>query len=392
MYPISHKAPTDAATSGGACPYAAGAFDHARRWRADEAWELVQAVSDGSGGMPLGDAARLAWRESVRCIGRLHWRSLKVIDARSLDDADEVFEACVEHLRVATGDGRITPTQTVFAPWREGYPRVRIWNSQLIRYAGYRHRDGSVLGDPMNVAFTERVSSLGWSPSAAPGRFDLLPLVIEVDGRVIVRELPSEVVLEVELEHPEYSWFSQLGLRWHAVPAISDMLLVSLDDVFPCAPFNGWYMGTEIGARNLGDANRYNLLPEVAERLGLQRDSGLWKDRALLVLNEAVLHSFAREGVRMVDHHQASREFLAHCEREQSQGHEVQAEWSWIVPPISGSSTGVFHRLYPLQPRLPNLLPQVEAWKDHKGTAQTAPLSTPENKNKNAEQGRAGNA
>jgi nitric-oxide synthase len=103
------------------------------------------------------------------------------------------------------------------------------------------------------------------------------------------------------------------------------------------------------------------------------------------------LHSFAREGVRMVDHHQASREFLAHCGREQSQGHEVQAEWSWIVPPISGSSTGVFHRLYPLRPRLPNFLPQVEAWKDYKGTAQTALLSTPENKNKNAEQGGAAN-
>ena len=27
------------------------------------------------------------------------------------------------------------------------------------------------------------------------------------------------------------------------------------------APFNGWYMGTEIGARNLADADRYDLLP-----------------------------------------------------------------------------------------------------------------------------------
>ncbi|MDA7506721.1 nitric oxide synthase oxygenase, partial [Akkermansiaceae bacterium] len=82
MYPISYKEPTGAATSGGACPYAASVFDHARRWRADEAWKLVQAMSDGSGGMTLGDAARLAWRESVRCIGRLHWRSLQVVDAR----------------------------------------------------------------------------------------------------------------------------------------------------------------------------------------------------------------------------------------------------------------------------------------------------------------------
>jgi len=29
--------------------------------------------------------------------------------------------------------------------------------------------------------------------------------------------------------------------------------------IFPAAPFNGWYMGTEI-ARNLGDTARYNIL------------------------------------------------------------------------------------------------------------------------------------
>ena len=35
---------------------------------------------------------------------------------------------------------------------------------------------------------------------------------------------------------------------------------------FPGIPFSGWYMGTEI-ARDLGDANRYNMLkvsPTVA--------------------------------------------------------------------------------------------------------------------------------
>jgi nitric-oxide synthase len=47
----------------------------------------------------------------------------------------------------------------------------------------------------------------------------------------------------------------------------------------------------------------------------------------------------------------------------------VQAEWSWIVPPVSGSSTGVFHRLYPLRPKLPNLLLQVDAWNTREGAA-----------------------
>ena len=38
---------------------------------------------------------------------------------------------------------------------------------------------------------------------------------------------------------------------------------------YPMAPFNGWYMGTEIGARNLADQDRYNLLPKVAEIMEL---------------------------------------------------------------------------------------------------------------------------
>lgn len=38
---------------------------------------------------------------------------------------------------------------------------------------------------------------------------------------------------------------------------------------YSAAPFNGWYMGTEIGARNHVDDNRYNVLPAVAQALGI---------------------------------------------------------------------------------------------------------------------------
>ncbi len=34
---------------------------------------------------------------------------------------------------------------------------------------------------------------------------------------------------------------------------------------FPCAPFNGWYMGTEIG-RNISDINRYNKLTVITKK------------------------------------------------------------------------------------------------------------------------------
>ncbi len=117
---------------------------------------------------------------------------------------------------------------------------------------------------------------------------------------------------------------------------------------YTAAPFNGWYMGTEIGARNLADTDRYNLLPAVARRLGLDTssDRSLWKDRALVELNRAVLDSFDRAGVTIADHHTESRRFLSHLEREGRKGREVGADWSWIVPPISGSATPVFHRTY----------------------------------------------
>lgn len=63
---------------------------------------------------------------------------------------------------------------------------------------------------------------------------------------------------------------------------------------FTAAPFNGWYMGTEIGCRDLCDHNRYNILETVGQKMGLDTRSvtTLWKDRAVVEVNAAVLHSF----------------------------------------------------------------------------------------------------
>lgn len=292
--------------------------------------------------------ARVAWRNSNRCIGRLYWRSLRVRDLRHLTDAEPIAEACAGHLREATNGGRIRPLITVFAPEAPGRPAPRIWNEQLIRYAGYRTADGRVLGDPRNAGLTDLALRLGW-PGGPRTAFDVLPLVVEgVDDKPRTFELPADAVLEVPLDHPEDDWGRAWGLRWHAVPAISGMCLEIGGIHYPAAPFNGWYMGTEIGARNLADTDRYDLLPRVAERLGLDTadDRSLWKDRALVELNRAVLHSFDRAGVTMADHHTESRRFVRHLEREEHKGRSVPADWSWIVPPMSGATTEVFHRTY----------------------------------------------
>lgn len=44
---------------------------------------------------------------------------------------------------------------TIFPQRTDGKHDYRVWNSQLIRYAGYKQPDGGILGDPANVEFTE---------------------------------------------------------------------------------------------------------------------------------------------------------------------------------------------------------------------------------------------
>ncbi|WP_188316710.1 nitric oxide synthase oxygenase [Solihabitans fulvus] len=302
--------------------------------------------------------AQVAWRNSARCIGRLYWRSLRVRDLRAVRDADRVAAHCRRHLRLAANGGRIRPVMSVFAPDEPGRPAPRIWNDQLIRYAGYE-RDGGVLGDRRYLGFTRTALDLGWQPPEQPGMFDALPLIVETEQEgPTLHPLWREDVFEVPLSHPELDWFGSLGLRWHAVPAISNMRLVIGGVSYPAAPFNGWYLGTEIGARNLVDRDRYDLSELVGERMGLDRSSEqtLWRDRAVIEINRAVLHSFTEAGVSIADHHTESERFLTHVAREEKAGRSCPADWSWIVPPISGALTPVFHRYYDTEPLRPEFV------------------------------------
>ncbi|MBZ6260608.1 nitric oxide synthase oxygenase [Streptomyces olivaceus] len=292
--------------------------------------------------------ARAAWRNSARCIGRLYWNSLHVRDRRHVFSTADVADECAEHLRTAWKSGKIRPTITIFAPDGPQGNSVRIVNDQLIRYAGHRNTDGSVTGDGRNVELTDLAKKMGWS-TRYPSQFDILPLIIEDDnGNVHLYALPDDAVKEVPLTHPEKNGFDRLGLRWHAIPAISNMILEIGGIKYSAAPFNGWYMQTEIGARNLVDEDRYNVLPRVAEVLGIDTadERSLWRDRALVEINRAVLHSFDRTGTSITDHHTESRRFLQHVAKESRAGRSCPVDWSWIVPPLSASLTGVYHRYY----------------------------------------------
>lgn len=79
----------------------------------------------------------------------------------------------------------------------------------------------------------------------------------------------------------------------------------------------------------------------------------LWKDKAMVECNVAVLYSFQAKGVTIVDHHTASESFMKHLENEVRLRNGCPADWIWIVPPLSSSATPVFHQemaLYYLKP------------------------------------------
>ncbi|MDR6224364.1 nitric oxide synthase oxygenase [Desmospora profundinema] len=302
----------------------------------------------------LEHGAKMAWRNSNRCIGRLFWHSLHVFDARHLRREEDIFRALCRHIETATNNGKIRPTITIFKPAIQGSRQTRIWNHQLIRYAGYETKYGTV-GDPASIPFTRHCQSLGWEGEGT--HFDLLPLVIQVgDQKPRWFELPKEIILEVPIRHPGYPWFEDLGVQWYAVPIISDMRLEIGGIQYTAAPFNGWYMGTEIGARNLADTGRYNLLPQVAERMGLttRNQSTLWKDKALVELNAAVLHSFKEAGVSIVDHHTAAQQFKLFENKEQENGRKVTGDWTWLIPPVSPATTHIFHHQYQDEILTPN--------------------------------------
>ena len=65
----------------------------------------------------------------------------------------------------------------------------------------------------------------------------------------------------------------------------------------------------------------------------------------------------------MVDHHTVARQFVLHEERETKAGRITHADWSWIVPPLSGSTTPVFHKTFNNEVLNPNFYHQPPPWR-----------------------------
>ncbi|XP_065208793.1 nitric oxide synthase, salivary gland isoform X2 [Planococcus citri] len=345
-------------------------------------WEQVQKDIENTGSYQLTETelvfgAKLAWRNASRCIGRIQWAKLQVFDCRSVTTTSNMFEAICNHIKYSTNKGNIRSAITVFAQRTDGKHDFRVWNPQLLSYAGYKNPDGSIIGDPNNVEFTEVCLKLGWKSKRAD--FEILPLVLSANGHdPDYFDIPPELILEVNLSHPTFEWFEQLGFRWYCVPAVSNMMFDCGGLQFTACPFNGWYMSTEIACRDLCDPHRYNITEKVARKMGLDTRSNmsLWKDKAMVEVNLAVLHSFQMQNITIMDHHTAAESFMKHYENEQRARNGCPADWVWIVPPTSASITPVFHQEmcnYILHPfyDYQEAAWKLHEWKKNKGSGKT---------------------
>ncbi|MCG7339892.1 nitric oxide synthase oxygenase [Staphylococcus sp. ACRSN] len=290
--------------------------------------------------------AKMAWRNSNRCIGRFFWDSLTVKDARHIQTEDTFLSEIENHIANATNNGRIKPYITVFN--HQNPPT--IYNNQLIRYAGYEDK-----GDPSEKEITQLAQHLGWKGKNTD--FDILPLIYKMQNdKMKYYEYPKHLIKEVNIVHDQYPKLKHLGLKWYAVPIISSMDLKIGGITYPTAPFNGWYMVNEIAVRNFTDSYRYNLLETVAEAFEFDtlRNNTFNKDRALVELNYAVYHSFRKSGVSIVDHLTASKQFEMFERNERDAGREVTGKWSWLAPSLSPSLVSNYHHGYNNQINDPN--------------------------------------
>ena len=204
---------------------------------------------------------------------------LQVFDGRKCTTTQEMFDLLCKHLKYATNGGNLRWVKkvffvqknssyfelkhvvliilgrrfqylflfrsaiTIFRQRMTGRGQFRVWNSQLLKYAGYRMPDGSIQGDPSSLEFTQVIFCLSWITvfilckgfdtiqnrcSAVPskiciqlgwrpkyGLFDMLPLVLQANGEdPDLFEIPLDCILEVAMEHPQWVTIT-LGSTWH---------------------------------------------------------------------------------------------------------------------------------------------------------------------------------
>lgn len=107
-------------------------------------------------------------------------------------------------------------TITIFPQRVVGREDFRLWNQQLVAYAGYESKTEStevddqstngskcpIVGDASNAEFTRICQKLGWKGKGT--KFDVLPIVVNVPGEDPEWfEIPEDIITRIKLEHPQ---------------------------------------------------------------------------------------------------------------------------------------------------------------------------------------------
>ncbi|CAJ1959815.1 unnamed protein product [Cylindrotheca closterium] len=292
---------------------------------------------------------RLAWRNCGQFIMRSAYASLTVNDCRQAKTADDCFNQCVKHLKEVFDGGSESPVISVFQPKQDNeFAPVRIWNRDLLGYAAYKRDDGSIMGDSSNLDFTVLCMKFGWIPPEEKSDFDILPLLISDAARghdnPKVFVLPPEAIHEVEFDHPDFDLFRNLNLRWHAQASDASMAIDIGGLLYQTAPFTRLYQASEISSFLL-DRSRYGFAEAIAAACALKKSPlSLWRDNVQLQTQKSILNSFARDGLRCLDYHAVSEEFVEfHSSQVQDFG-SCPADWIKVVAPATSSMTAAYHQ------------------------------------------------
>ena len=88
--------------------------------------------------------------------------------------------------------------------------------------------------------------------------------------------------------------------------------------------------------------------------LDTSRNGTLWKDKALIELNIAVLHSFKNKELVLLITILFAQQFQQFEKQEVACGRVVTGNWVWLIPPLSPATTHIYHKPYPNEILKPN--------------------------------------
>jgi hemoglobin-like flavoprotein len=127
---------------------------HSRMMQIEEEIQMTGTYIQTTEELEMG--ARLAWRNSAKCVGRIAWDTLQIRDCRHISDPNDMFDEMREHLLAATAGTNIQSVMTVFKPKNPSELfGIRWWSAQLVRYAAYKNiLTGEIVGDPANLELT----------------------------------------------------------------------------------------------------------------------------------------------------------------------------------------------------------------------------------------------